>query len=417
MQVVTIKTETKHTIGFNIQIRNTGFDFEDGYPAGISHLLEHLLWSDKDGVICKLERDLYINAYTDRDHTGYHGTFSTLLGKNIIKPNLEKAIDLVFNRKDFPNKLVKSETDVVIDELIEENNVSSLIHKFTTQYYYKTDLKIRDWRIQKDNLKNGLVTKKELLRYYKEKYFDSNNITIFIWHDIPDEEINDLKIYVEEIMSKYVKDNGEKPIVKKKLINRRKPFDEVFSFDKDNNPYNISTEGRDSSYTFLKCYIRPIKDYKDISKLSIYLSLAKYVYEIKYYNEIRKKSLYNNGLYGEFAYLNNIALEPCVELWFEYSSSDRNKDTEKEYEKIFNEMKKISKKDFDKYKEDVYIRIYHHSLNRGINPYSVNPLMPIQNKTKEWLGEIMNDITKEGYVSFLNSLKFSGNLAVEVKSK
>ncbi len=170
---------------------------------GISHFIEHMMFkgTQRRPKSQQIVNELYrygarINAFTDRDNTGYY--------VKIIPKHLETALDILSDML-FNSKLnqddIKTEKKVVLNELERSNSEpDKQIDQMICQLLYKNTLLEHDIGGNEKNIKNY---NHQMILSYLYEHYQNSNMLISIAGKVDNNIVNKLNKYFGNKKFKY----------------------------------------------------------------------------------------------------------------------------------------------------------------------------------------------------------------------
>ncbi len=370
MTVVT-ENKTSESVAIFATIK-VGSNYETKKTAGISHLIEHLLFEGtKNRTAQQISNTIEsiggeINAFTNHERTSYY----IVVLKKYIDIALEILSDIIKNPK-FDQKTIEKEKKVVIDET----------------KLFKDDPKLHQWDLFLNNLfkkhptRNPItgtinsiknIKRNDILKYHK-RYYSSNNIILSIAGNI-----KNIKPKVEKHFGKIEKIKQQKRIIPKE-------------------PGNIRTtkkEKRKISQSYLILgYKTPPRKNKECYALDVIRAILGRGQSSKLFEEIRTK----RGL----AYHLSVHHEPSTNYgYFVVSVATEKKNITKIINIITKEIEKlqnVSKKDLKdaiNYIEGNYLIENEENKNMA-DMLSFWELIGDSNLTKTYIKEIKKITEKD----------------------
>jgi zinc protease len=157
-----------------------GSKFEDDSNNGFTHFLEHLLF---DGTENLSRVDLnegfsdhggYINAFTQKDLTGYLFVIPSMFAEYAVKTQAEQLFGSTLPESEFPK-----ERKVVIEEIkMNNDNPDDQAEVFFDSVTYQGTPYARTVLGPISNIET--IPREEVLAYYKQRYVPNNMIALFI---------------------------------------------------------------------------------------------------------------------------------------------------------------------------------------------------------------------------------------------
>ncbi len=311
MTLYTKKLENVNTIGFSFIVK-IGSAFENKEQRGISHLLEHMLFKSNEKYSAEeITKKIELlggqtNAFTTKNKTVFY--FET------IKENFEKILDIfyhMFNVKKFKEEEFQKEKEVVLSELkISKNNPSHYIYQLQQLSVYGESDWGEDIGGKEETVKN---IEKEDLEKFKEKYYQPDNVYLFLVGNFDEKIIEIIQKKFGKIEGKSkkkkepTKENSRDLILKRNFLsNFRENCYVAFSYKLKSNfrlvdlwVMNVLLKGGMSSPFFQEirekrglCYsittLLDIKEKKSLGEYSIFLDSIKERYVEKSKNIITK---------------------------------------------------------------------------------------------------------------------------------
>lgn len=330
-----VENDKKFSLSFCF---NTGSKHENYNEKGISHLLEHMMFTGtpkRNSFQISEEMDFYgatMNAYTTKNITNYY--FSSL--SKYQKETLDIFFDMISNPI-FLEEQLKKEKEIVCEEIImDKDDIKVEVYERTYFELIDGNLRYNILGSEKD-VKN--ITRDMLIDYYKKRY-TKDNMMILISGNID-------KNILEEMIKKYFLNFQEKCEIRKfenKLLEKK------VSIKKEINQVNIHI------FSEIK-----IMDIKNNIILLIINSILGDGFSSRLFNEIREKEALAYSVYSYFEFNNDLNFHSI------YIGTSKTK-YEKALEITESVIKKlrefgISKREFLKAKNTLLSNIAENSTN------------------------------------------------------
>lgn len=217
---------------------------------GASHLLEHLLFRNKNLKNNNSYNDLVIekggsiNAETSSSYTRYYIT--------IPKKEVFWAVDLLhkmINQLNFGDKELKTESKAILLELGEPETLSKffgfspfanwLLYFSSLQTFFGTEFAetYKQYPLDDEVLNTFKLTSKTIKKYYKEYYYPEN-MTLFVGGNFKSQDI------LKKIKNTFgkVKEYSGKKIQHPDLVYRKKPFIKIHSSSSTSSDMEIGAK-------------------------------------------------------------------------------------------------------------------------------------------------------------------------------
>lgn len=180
LTVITDENHEAPVVSFQVWVR-AGSAFEKPAQAGITHLIEHMIFKgtpkDPKGLMAARIEGLggMVNAYTTFDHTTYHVTAASRYGAKA----LELLADAVVNAQ-FDPKQLKSEKEVVIEEIrMGEDDPDRRLSKAVLREAFGPDYPYGRPVIGSKESVRG-ITRQDILDYRAKWYVAPNMVVVAV---------------------------------------------------------------------------------------------------------------------------------------------------------------------------------------------------------------------------------------------
>ncbi|QXW66084.1 insulinase family protein [Streptobacillus moniliformis] len=193
---------------------NTGSVNEKENEKGLSHVLEHMLFTGtnkRNNFEISEEMDFYgakYNAYTSKEVTNYY--FTSLSSKQ--KETTEIFFDMITDPI-FPEDQIKKEKEIIFEEIrMSKDDIWSVVFEQMQENLFEGNLK---YNIIGTEESVGSFTREMLIDYYKRNY-TRDNLVISVSGNIDEELlINQIKTYFSKLNENKVELTFEKDELKK----------------------------------------------------------------------------------------------------------------------------------------------------------------------------------------------------------
>lgn len=208
IKVILNKIETDRSFSISVMV-NTGSKHEKENEKGISHLLEHMMFTGtntRSAYEITESLDFYgatYNAYTSKDITNYYITSLTIKQKEVLEIFFDMITDPIFSEKE----LLK-EKEIIFEEIkMSKDDTQSVVHDEMMENMFKGNIK---YNIIADEESLKKITRDDLINYYKARY-TRDNIIIAISGNYDEELLlSQIKEYFIKLNEKKVDINFEK---------------------------------------------------------------------------------------------------------------------------------------------------------------------------------------------------------------
>ncbi|WP_064610908.1 M16 family metallopeptidase [Streptobacillus moniliformis] len=205
---------------------NTGSVNEKENEKGLSHVLEHMLFTGtnkRNNFEISEEMDFYgakYNAYTSKEVTNYY--FTSLSSKQ--KETTEIFFDMITDPI-FPEDQIKKEKEIIFEEIrMSKDDIWSVVFEQMQENLFEGNLK---YNIIGTEESVGSFTREMLIDYYKRNY-TRDNLVISVSGNIDEELlINQIKTYFSKLNENKVELTFEKDELKKTDYREKKEINQV----------------------------------------------------------------------------------------------------------------------------------------------------------------------------------------------
>ncbi|MCD6320244.1 MAG: insulinase family protein [Candidatus Desulfofervidaceae bacterium] len=228
LEVVLQESDTAPVVAIQIWVK-TGSAYESETEAGISHLIEHMVFKGtqhyKPGEIAKIIEGNggSINAYTSFDYTVYH----VVMPASKWQVGLNVLADMVQNALFDPQELA-SEKKVVLEEISKDED--SPFH-ILSNTLFSTAYKVYPYRRPIIGYTKTVRTfsREDVFRYYKKWYQPANMVAVIVG-DIKKEEVKDAlnQLFPVSDTVSVFNPPQEPPQKELRFVTLNKPFKETY---------------------------------------------------------------------------------------------------------------------------------------------------------------------------------------------
>ncbi len=393
----------------NVDVK-VGMKAEEKEDAGISHLVEHIVFRDarvKDRDYLDLFKDegaSYVNGYTGYYKTKYVATIEADKSYWIVEQFAQMLLDKNVTHKDLESERGALQVEIGeatwVDKYLPdgENIIYGLKNIIPdSEDFYKdefgVDLKEREPRYQSSStyrLNNQDFTFEDVLKHYNEYYYPSNMSLIVVGNFELEKMIDTVEIY----FGKFTKKKG------KSVLNKYKNLATL-----NNKPYNKYDIGTDGSSAAIGAKIISDDPKKEIILDSYVNDLARRLNVI-----FRNKNGESYGAYGSYYQYYGAAVA-SVSFSAEHSALDKNIQYAKNQistdisgnltDKQINEALEISKKQYNNFE--------HNSESLMEMVFSYQKFYEMHDETKTPL-ELLSSVTLEQFRTTIKEAFTSKNL-------
>lgn len=210
-KLITNKIDTDRSFTLSIIFR-TGANNEDENEKGLSHLLEHMMFTGtnkRTSYQISEEMDFYganFNAYTSKEVTNYY--FSSLTSKQ--KETTEIFFDMICDPI-FPENELKKEKEIIFEEINMSNDETRQVNfQIMSEKLFTGNLK---YNILGSIESVGSFTRENLMDYYRRRYTQDNMMILISGNFDEELLISMINEYFVNMPKKSVKKDFEKPML------------------------------------------------------------------------------------------------------------------------------------------------------------------------------------------------------------
>lgn len=232
LKLIMNKIETDRSFSLSITFK-TGSVNEDDYEKGISHLLEHMMFTGtnkRSSYEISEAMDFYgsdFNAYTSKKVTNYY--FTSLSSKQ--KETTEIIFDMISDPI-FPEDELKKEKEIIFEEINMSNDeIRSVNFQIMSNELFRGNAR---YNVLGTVESVGNITREQLIDYYKRRY-TQDNVVISISGNFDEKLLTDMiKEYFSKLPQKSIKKEFEKTtlISKKECIKREQNQVNIYMISK-----------------------------------------------------------------------------------------------------------------------------------------------------------------------------------------
>lgn len=184
-----ISEENKYSKSVNLGISTkAGSYHEKGFPNGIAHFIEHMLFKGTESKTSK-EMNRIIdsiggvwNAYTDHEETKYHATVS----KDFWKVGAELLLDMIWNHT-LPIEEIEKERNVILEEIkMYKDDLQSLVFDLLISELHKNQEERKSIIGTEESVNS--IQREDMIRFI-DTFYQPDNMFLIATGNVNHEEL------------------------------------------------------------------------------------------------------------------------------------------------------------------------------------------------------------------------------------